>query len=77
MPKEFSLEGHIKQLEAIEAYFQAPDMNIDEAIKKHKEALALAKEALDYLKTAQTTIEKIDIQAALEGDEDSEVEGRN
>ena len=61
MTKHFDLEEKIQKLEEIESYFQKPDMHLDEAIKKHQEALGLAKEILDYLKKAQTSIEKMDI----------------
>ncbi len=61
----FSLQEKMSQLEALEAYFQRPDMNLEEAIEKHKQALGLAKEILEYLEKAETTIQKIDMQSII------------
>lgn len=56
-----SLEELIARLEAIEAYFQQPTMNVEEAIKMHAEALEVAKQAQTYLTEAEQRLTKIDI----------------
>lgn len=65
MSSAFPLNEKIKELETIEAYFQQSEISIDEAIEKHKQAVALAKEILAYLDQAETTIEEVDISSTL------------
>jgi exodeoxyribonuclease VII small subunit len=72
MNQPFSLELEVKKLEAIESYFQQPDMNLDEAIAKHKEALEIAKGIYAYLEKAESTIEQLDMSASLSADEPAE-----
>lgn len=63
--RDFSLEANMRKLEEIEAYFQQPTMNIEEAIVKHKEALETAKETIAYLEHAENTLQEIDIKTVL------------
>ncbi|MBU6388896.1 exodeoxyribonuclease VII small subunit [Patescibacteria group bacterium] len=60
MAASFSLQEAIKRLEEIEKYFQLPDIDLEEAISRHKEALKVAKEILEYLDKAENTIKEID-----------------
>ena len=48
------------QLEEIEAYFNKPDMDLEVAIAKHKEALAVAAKITAYLDSVHSTLEDID-----------------
>ncbi len=57
----FPLQEKITRLEEIEEYFQRTDMNLEEAIVLHKEALLIAKEVQEYLKQAEQALEQIDI----------------
>lgn len=67
MTKEFDLGKSMEHLESLEAYFQRPELDLEEAIAKHKEALKVAKEILAYLESAETVLEKLDpIQTAAE-----------
>lgn len=61
--EHFPLQAKVKRLEEIEQYFQRADMDLEEAMKFHEEALAIAKEVQAYLKTAQQALEKIDISS--------------
>jgi len=65
MPKDFHLETAMQQLEELEAYFQKPTFNLEEAIKKHKEALDLAKEITGYLHKAEQSLERLNINEVL------------
>jgi len=58
----FPLQEKIAQLEAIENYFRLPDMNLEIAIQKHKEAIVVAKEIVEYLNAAESTIEAVNIE---------------
>lgn len=59
----FPLQTKVKRLEEIEQYFQRADMDLEKALKLHKEALQIATEVKQYLKTAKQTLEKVDIAA--------------
>lgn len=61
MSAPFSLQKKIQELEAIEAYFQQPDIDLEMAIEKHKKALALAKEITTYLDSAESSLRQIDM----------------
>ena len=61
MAESFSLRAKIEQLEEIERYFQKPGMDLELAVKKHKEAVELAKQILAYLQKIETSLTKIDI----------------
>ena len=58
----FPLQEKITQLETIEEYFRRPDMNLEVAIEKHKEAILLAKEIVTYLNTVESSIETVNIE---------------
>jgi exonuclease VII small subunit len=62
-PKRPNLDDQIKKLEEIADYFQNPDFAIDAGIAKHAEALTLAKEILEYLDSAEQTLQQVDIAA--------------
>jgi exodeoxyribonuclease VII small subunit len=57
----FSLEKALAQLELLEKSFHEPNLDLETSIKKHAEAVALAKDILSYLEKAETELEKIDI----------------
>ena len=59
MKESFSLDKKIEELEAIETYFQSPDIDLEAAITKHKQAVEISKEILDYLDKAESTIEQL------------------
>jgi exonuclease VII small subunit len=67
MNKAFPLQENISKLEDIERYFQKPDMDLEEAIRQHKEALEIAKKTLAYLDSAENELQKIDI-SSLKGE---------
>jgi len=56
-----SLKEQIAQLETIEEYFRSPDIDLEEAISKHKQALALSKEILAYLDTVESTFTTLEL----------------
>ncbi len=57
----FDLSASIAELEVLERYFQNPDMNLEEAIVKHKEALELSKKIIAYLNTVESTLKQINV----------------
>ena len=57
----FSLHKKIAELEALEAYFRSPDIDLQEAIAKHKQALALSKEILAYLDSVEATFQTLEL----------------
>jgi|GEM_PF-6417123 len=57
----FSLADAMKELAAIEAEFQKPDLDLAYSLKKHQEAKALAKKITAYLHEMETTLETIDV----------------
>lgn len=59
----FPLQAKMTRLEEIEKYFQRADVDLEEAIKLHDEALKVALEIQAYLKTAEQSLEKVDIAA--------------
>jgi len=63
MKKHIVLHEKIQDLETIEKYFQQPDIDLEEAIAKHKQAIGLAREILEYLEEAENELTKIDIQS--------------
>ena len=59
--KPFSLQEKIAELEALEAYFRQPDIDLQEAIAKHRQALALSKEVLQYLESVESTFQTLEL----------------
>jgi len=55
----FSLSKSLQELEEIERYFQQPDLDLELAIAKHKQALELAKSITEYLNTIESTLETL------------------
>ncbi len=64
-----TLAEAIQQLERLEAYFQQPDLNLEESIAKHAEAVQLAKSILERLQKAENELEKVDIAALFAADQ--------
>lgn len=58
---EFRLRDKIAELEKLEAYFEKPEMDLEEAIQKHTEALVLAKEITAYLEKAESSLKQLEI----------------
>jgi exonuclease VII small subunit len=69
MSKDFNLETAMQNLEKLESYFQQPNIDIDEAIAKHTEALKAAQEIITYLQKAEQTLERLDIATLVMSDE--------
>ena len=65
MKNKFSLEEKMNQLEKIEEYFSRPDMDLEQSIKKHEEALVVAQDILAYLKKAESSLEQLDRQLIM------------
>ena len=63
--KEFNFKKAFVELEEISTWFQNPDIDLDEALKKYQHGLALIKEAQTHLKQTENTFQKIkqDIQS--------------
>ena len=57
----FSLESKMGELEEIEKYMQLPDIDLDEAIRKHEYATKVAKEIMEYLEKSESVFKKIDM----------------
>ena len=57
--KQFNLEAHITELEAIELSFRSPEFNLEKALLAQKRAEQLAAEILKYLDTAETKLETL------------------
>ena len=57
--KQFNLEAHITELEAIELSFRSPEFNLEKALLAQKRAEQLATEILKYLDTAETKLETL------------------
>jgi exodeoxyribonuclease VII small subunit len=51
--KEFNFKKAFAELEEISTWFQNPDIDLDEALKKYERGLALIKEAQAYLKKTE------------------------
>ena len=51
--KEFNFKKAFAELEEISSWFQNPDIDLDEALKKYQRGLALIKEAQTHLKETE------------------------
>ncbi len=51
--KEFNFKKAFAELEEISTWFQNPDIDLDEALKKYQRGLALIKEAQAHLKETE------------------------
>ena len=60
--EKFNLSEKIADLEKIEEYFQKTDLDLDEAIEKHKKALKLSEEIKSYLDSVESTLKSIDVK---------------
>lgn len=59
-----NLSEKLARLGELERYFQEPELNLDEALEKHKEAVVLGKEILSHLEHAESELEKIQLPSA-------------
>jgi hypothetical protein len=59
--KSFSLQKKIAELEVLEAYFRSPDIDLQEAISKHKQALVISQEVLEYLDSVESTFQTLEL----------------
>lgn len=57
-----SFQQRLADLNAIVAWFETEDMDIDEALKQYEKGLELIKELNDYLKTAKNKVEAIKLK---------------
>ena len=57
--KEFNFKKSFAELEEISTWFQNPDIDLDEALKKYERGLALIKEAQMHLKKTENEFKKI------------------
>ena len=57
--KEFNFKKAFAELEEISTWFQNPDIDLDEALKKYQRGLALIKAAQANLKTTENDFKKI------------------
>lgn len=60
MTENKSLNQKFEELEKAKEWFYSDDFNLDEAVKKYKEAIDLAKELQEDLSKLQNEIEIID-----------------
>ena len=56
--KEFNFKKTFAELEELSAWFQNPDIDLDEALKKYQRGLALIKEAQAHLKETENEFKK-------------------
>lgn len=54
-----NLSAKLSRLAELETFFQQPDLNLDEALEKHREAVKLGSEILSYLETAESELKKV------------------
>lgn len=59
MKKSFNLQDKIEELEQIELYFKNTEINLDEGIKKHKQAILIGGEIEDYLLQVENELVEI------------------
>ncbi len=59
-----SLSAKLSRLAELETFFQQPDLNLDEALEKHREAVKLGTEILTYLETAESELKKVKLPTA-------------
>ncbi|MEK7615868.1 MAG: exodeoxyribonuclease VII small subunit [Patescibacteria group bacterium] len=57
--KEFNFKKAFAELEDISSWFQNPDIDLDEALKKYERGLVLIKEAQAHLKETENQFKVI------------------
>lgn len=61
--KEFNFKKAFAELEEISSWFQNPDIDLDEALKKYDQGLTLIKQAQAYLKKTENEFRVVAKQA--------------
>ncbi|CAN5142299.1 hypothetical protein BH11PAT4_BH11PAT4_6860 [soil metagenome] len=61
MDEGTTLSAKLERLSVLEQFFQQPDLNLDEALEKHREAVALGGEVLQYLEHAESELKKVQL----------------
>ncbi len=59
MSKEFKFELAMKELEDITAWFERPDVDLDQSLAKFERGLELSSSLKDYLQNVENKVEKI------------------
>ena len=59
MSKEFKFESSMKELVDITAWFESPDVDLDQSLAKFERGLELSSGLKDYLQTVENKVEKI------------------
>lgn len=59
MSKDFKFELAMKELEDITAWFERPDVDLDQSLAKFERGLELSGSLKDYLQTVENKVEKI------------------
>jgi exonuclease VII small subunit len=59
-PEAFELRAAVAELEQLEAYFQNPTTNFEEALQQYQRAKKLVAEIETYLAKVTTTLEVLD-----------------
>jgi exonuclease VII small subunit len=59
--QESTLSSKLARLSVLEQFFQQPDLNLDEALEKHREAVVLGGEVLQYLEHAESELKKVQL----------------
>jgi exonuclease VII small subunit len=54
-----SLSEKMERLKELENYFQQPELELTDALEKHKEAVGLGSEILRYLEEAESQLKKV------------------
>lgn len=68
MKKGFNVEDAIRELEAIEASFRLPELNLEQAFKDQARAEIVAKEIFSYLESAENKLEVLSLPGNEETD---------
>ena len=66
------ISERLAALEKLEAYFQKPDLDLEEALLKHAEANALVKGILSDLDRAESSLEQVDAASFAAAHDDFE-----
>jgi exodeoxyribonuclease VII small subunit len=59
MSKDFSFEASLKELNEITAWFDQPDVNLDESLTKFERGVELSAALRDHLQTIENKVDKI------------------
>lgn len=57
--KEFNFKKAFEELETLSVWFQQPDIDLDEALKKYQHGMELVKIAQQHLKKVENEFERI------------------